>query len=51
MADQTRKAEVIRSIQQLQLGEHLIGALDDQQLAKSVVEAVSCLNGLSDQWN
>ncbi|WP_165382481.1 MULTISPECIES: hypothetical protein [Acinetobacter] len=47
MADQQRKTEIIRSIEQLQLSTTLIMALDHASSA----EAVYSLSGLSEQWN
>lgn len=51
MADQMRKMETIRSIENLQLSNTLISALDDAQTAHSVVDAVNELIRFSEQWN
>ena len=51
MADQKRKIETIHRIEQLQLSETLIVALDDALQAESVAEAIQYLQGLAEQWN
>lgn len=51
MADQKRKIEMIRSIENLQLPHHLISALDDRVQAEAVLEAISSLQVLNQQWN
>lgn len=51
MADQKRKIETIHRIEQLQLSETLIVALDDALQAESVAEAIQSLQGLAEQWN
>ena len=51
MADQKRKVETIRRIQNLQLSDTLIAALDDAVEAESVAEAIQSLQGLTEQWN
>ncbi len=51
MSDQTVKKQIIRSIEQLQLAEHLIFALDDAQQAQDIVLALHSLQKLSEQWN
>ena len=51
MADQKRKIEMIRSIENLQLPPHLISALDDRLQAEAVLEAISSLQVLNQQWN
>ncbi|WP_167374972.1 hypothetical protein [Acinetobacter piscicola] len=51
MKDQKRKVEMIRSIEQLQLSNQLIQALDDAQLAENVVKAINCLKHMSNQWH
>lgn len=51
MADQKRKIETIHRIEQLQLSEALIVALDDALQAESVAEAIQSLQGLAEQWN
>ena len=51
MKDQKRKVEVIRSIEQLQLPNQLIQALDDAQLAENVVHAINYLKNMSHQWH
>ena len=51
MKDQKYKVEVIRSIEQLQLPNHLIQALNDAQQAECVVNAVNCLKSMTNQWH
>ncbi|WP_347455396.1 hypothetical protein [Acinetobacter thermotolerans] len=51
MADQKRKIETIRHIEDLQLPETLIAALDDAITAEGVAEAIQSLQGLAEQWN
>ncbi|MFV5405209.1 MULTISPECIES: hypothetical protein [unclassified Acinetobacter] len=51
MADQKRKIETIHQIEQLQLSQALIVALDDALQAESVAEAIHSLQGLAEQWN
>lgn len=51
MADLKRKIETIRSIENLQLSQHLISALDDQIQAEDVFSAVYSLQSLSEHWN
>jgi hypothetical protein len=51
MADQKRKIETIRSIENLQLSSSLISALDDNKQAACIAEAINYLQGLSQQWN
>jgi pyruvate-formate lyase-activating enzyme len=51
MADQKRKIETIRIIENLQLSTVLIRGLDDAQQAEAIAEAVSSLQGLVEQWN
>ena len=51
MADQQRKTEIIRSIEQLQLSTALIMALDHANSAEAVAEAVYTLSGMCEQWN
>ena len=51
MADQKRKIETIRSIENLQLSSNLIFALDDQMQAEDILIAISSLQVLSLQWN
>ena len=50
MADQTRKIETIRSIENLQLTENLISAMDDAEQAESVAQAIYSLQRLNEQW-
>lgn len=50
MKDQAHKLEVIRSIEQFQLSEHLIKALDSTQDAQQIVEAVDYLKSFHEQW-
>lgn len=51
MADQQRKIDTIRSIENLQLPLSLISALDDRMQAQEVLEAISSLQVLNQQWN
>ena len=51
MADQQRKIDTIRSIENLQLPRTLISALDDRAQAQEVLEAISSLQVLNQQWN
>jgi len=51
MADQKRKTETIRRIENLQLSTTLILALEDAVEAESVAEAIQFLQGLTEQWN
>ena len=51
MADQQRKIDTIRSIENLQLPRSLISALDDRMQAQEVLEAISSLQVLNQQWN
>lgn len=51
MADQQRKIAIIQSIEQLQLGTHLIVALEHAQQAEAVANAVIALQSLHQQWN
>lgn len=51
MADQKRKIETIHRIEQLQLSEALIVALDDALQAEWVADAIQSLQGLAEQWN
>ncbi|MDQ9010674.1 hypothetical protein RFI36_13600 [Acinetobacter gerneri] len=49
MKDQKRKREMIRSIENLQLPQHLITALDHAQQAKTVVQAISQLQVMTEK--
>ena len=51
MTDIQRKTAVIQSIESLQLGQHLIVALDDGETAESIAIAVQSLQGLTEHWN
>lgn len=51
MKDQKYKVEVIRSIEQLQLPNHLIQALNDAQQAECVANAVNSLKSMTNQWH
>ena len=50
MTDIQRKTAVIQSIESLQLGQHLIVALDDRETAECVAIAVQSLQGLTEHW-
>lgn len=51
MKDQKRKIEMIRSIKMLQLPQHLITELDDAKQAKTVIEAISALQAMTNNWH
>ncbi|WP_171407655.1 hypothetical protein [Acinetobacter tianfuensis] len=51
MADQKRKIETIRSIEQMQLPQNLIAALDNAAEAQNIADAIQYLAEMSDQWN
>ncbi|ENV34804.1 hypothetical protein [Acinetobacter gerneri] len=51
MKDQKHKSEMIRSIENLQLPQHLITALDDAQQAKTVIQAISQLQVMTEKWH
>ena len=51
MADQKRKIETIRCIKNLQLSNTLITGLDDAGPAEAIVQAISSLQDLGEQWN
>ena len=51
MTDLKNKAKLIRSIQSLQLPETFIHALEDEQQAPSVIQAVDYLQHWTEQWN
>ena len=51
MTDIERKTAMIQSIESLQLGQHLIVALDDLETAEYVAIAVQSLQGLAEHWN
>ncbi len=51
MKDQKRKIEMIRSIETLQLPQHLISELDNAKQAKAVVEAISALQAMTSNWH
>ena len=51
MADLQRKTDTIRSIENLQLPQQLIFALDDQIQAEEVCSAISSLQYLAQHWN
>ena len=51
MTDIQRKTAMIQSIESLQLGQHLIVALDDRETAECVAIAVQSLQGLTEHWN
>lgn len=50
MKDQQYKVEIIRSIEQFQLPQHLIQALNNAKDAKQVIEAVDYLKSMREQW-
>lgn len=51
MSDQHRKNAMIRSIQDLQLSNSLISALDDAKTALCVEHAVNELIRYAEQWS
>ena len=51
MKDQKQKVEMIRSIEQLQLSNQLVQALDDIHQAETVIRAVNCLKYMTEQWH
>ena len=50
MQDLKHKVEMIRSIEQLQLPNQFIQALDDVHQAKEMIKAINCLKEMSQQW-
>lgn len=50
MKDLKHKVEMIRSIEQLQLPNHFIQALDDTHQAKQIIKAIHYLKEMSQQW-
>ncbi|WP_171263518.1 hypothetical protein [Acinetobacter silvestris] len=50
MTDLKRKMETIQSIQDLQLSNSLIHALNDAKQAQHVVEAIDCFKNITRQW-
>ncbi|WP_171263301.1 hypothetical protein [Acinetobacter sp. ANC 4648] len=51
MRDLKRKTEMIQSIQDLQLPNSLIYALNDAEQAHDIVEAICCLKNITQQWH
>ena len=51
MADQKRKVEMIRSIENLQLSTHLITGLDNAKQAESIATAIDYLQDFTQHWN
>lgn len=51
MTDQKYKLEMIRSIENLQLSETWIHALDDEEQALDVIKAIDILKNFSEQWS
>lgn len=51
MANLQQKNELIQVIEKLQLPEHLRLALDQVHTAEQVIQAVCCLQHLSEQWH
>lgn len=51
MTDMTRKIETIRRIEDLQLPQHFIFALEHATEAEHVTEVLNCLDDFADQWN
>ncbi len=50
MTDLKYKVEIIRSIEQLQLPNHFIQALDDAYQAENIIKAINCLKDMNEQW-
>ena len=51
MKDQTQKIEMIHSIEQLQLSNHLIYALEDAHQAESIIQAIHDLKRMCTEWH
>ncbi len=51
MTDQKYKLEMIRSIENLQLSETWIHALDDAEQALDVIKAIDILKNFAEQWS
>ncbi|ENU57558.1 MULTISPECIES: hypothetical protein [Acinetobacter] len=50
MKDLKHKVEMIRSIEQLQLPNQFIQALDDAHQAKEMIKAINYLKEMNQQW-
>ena len=50
MKDLKHKVEMIRSIEQLQLPNQFIQALDDAHQAKEMIKAINYLKQMNQQW-
>jgi hypothetical protein len=50
MSDLKYKVEIVRSIEQLQLPNHFIQALDDVHQAENIIKVINCLKHMADQW-
>ncbi|SPL71999.1 hypothetical protein [Acinetobacter stercoris] len=50
MKDQKRKVEIIRSIENLQLSDNWVEALEDADQAQIVVDVITQLQGITEQW-
>ena len=50
MKDLKHRVEMIRSIEQLQLPNQFIEALDDAHQAKEMIKAINCLKQMNQQW-
>ncbi|MDQ9023222.1 hypothetical protein RFI02_19160 [Acinetobacter sichuanensis] len=51
MTDQKLKVEMIRSIEELQLPNELIDALNDAKLTENVSTALTYLKNITQQWH
>ena len=51
MADEARKTDTIRRIENLLLDHHFVQALEDHHHAQAILEAVDSLERLSQEWN
>ena len=51
MRNLKHKLEMIQSIQDLQLPNSLIYALNDEQQAVQLITAITCLKNITQQWH
>jgi hypothetical protein len=51
MADDKRKIETIRRIENLLLDRHFVQALEDHHSAQAIIDAINSLERLSQEWN
>ncbi|MDR0234843.1 hypothetical protein [Acinetobacter sp.] len=50
MRDLKYKVDIIRSIEQLQLPNHFIQALDDAHQAENIIKLINYLKDMNEQW-